>query len=206
MEFAAFWEFINIGLSADIKNWTYTIKLGPFTCKDIPFETMKALSSNRPVIEELLSKHFIQRGVMWERFRNERVDDCNKSLRDLQKLSETQACNFGATKKAEDEIFSSVLCEWANECDKAASELDLTRAAESDPLADLSAEDVLPTVLADFRKATYPFVEMFIGLLPDTSGVKGQAAEQLRRGKDTLVKFYMVSTSDLVSPELRIKK
>ncbi len=60
----------------------------------------------------------------------------------------------------------------------------------------MSAQESIPPVLSKFRKATYPFVQMFIGLLPNTSPVKAQAAERLRRGKDI---------DDLPSPDIEIE-
>lgn len=205
MDLGAFWKLLGIGMEADFKERRYTIRLGPITIKGLPFERVKALRSNQPAIESLLSRHFVQRGVMWEDFRHEKVKDCIRSLRVLQKLSETQASAFEATKKPEDQIFSSILQAWANECDKAARHLELASEDERDPIntgLDMSAQEWILDVLSDFRKATYPSVQMFIDLLPDTSPVKAQAAERLRYGKDILVKFYNVSTNDLTSPEI----
>jgi len=208
MGFEELWKLLNLGVVIDAKSRTYTIKLGALKFKNLPFETVKALSSNQLVIESLLSRHFVQRGVMWEDFRREEVERCIRSLRDLQKLSETQAPAFAETKKPEDQMLSSMLQAWANECDGAAKLLESGIENERDPIntgMDMSAQEWIPNVLGTFRKATYPFVEMFIALLPETNPVKAQAAERLRRGKDILVKYYHVSTNDLTSPELEIE-
>ena len=64
MDIATIWKLIGLGLEVDLEKKSYTVKLGPLTLKGISFKTVKALSSDSTVIEEVLSKHFIQRGVM----------------------------------------------------------------------------------------------------------------------------------------------
>lgn len=204
MELGAFLKLLDLGFEADLKERTYTIRLGSIRIEGLSFWKMKALRSNQPVIESLLSNHFITRRVMWEDFARENIDYCITSLRELEKMCVTQAQEFGATRKPEDQTYSSVLQAWANECNKAAKLLKWAVEDESDPINTgmARASEYIPDALCDFRIATYRFVEMFIDLLPDTSPVKDQAVEKLRQGKNILVKFYNVSTSDLTPPEV----
>ncbi len=205
MDVATIWKLIGLGLEVDLEKKVYTVKLGPLTLKGISFKTVKALSSDPTSIEELLSKHFIQRGVMYADFRRETIEDCVRSLRGLQTLNQDQAKAFLTTKKPEDKMFASMLTAWANECDKAVTYLQAAVEDERDPIntgMDISARDAIPGALGDMRSATYPTVELFIQLLPEGSPVKAQALATIAQGKDVLVRHFGVPVSRLVAPEV----
>ena len=206
MNLADFPTLLNLGIEVDFRERTYTIKLGPITLKNLSFETVQALSSNQGAIDSLLSKCFVQRGVMWQDFTKETVDKCIRSLRELQNLLEEQASSFDATVHGEDQ-FPSSLRAWANECDGAARLLVLAVEDEGDPIntgMDIRAEDSIPDALGGLRKSMYPFIEFLIDLLPDKDQVKDQAAARLREGKNILVRVFGISVSELVSPDLEI--
>ena len=97
MDIATIWKLIGLGLEVDLEKKSYTVKLGPLTLKGISFKTVKALSSDPTIVEEVLSKHFIQRGVMFADFRRETIEDCVRSLRGLQTLNQDQSKAFLAT-------------------------------------------------------------------------------------------------------------
>ena len=205
MDIATIWKLIGLGLEVDLEKKSYTVKLGPLSIKEISFKTVKALSSQPPVVEGILSKHFIQRGVMFEDFRREKIADCIRSLRELQVMNHDRSEAFAASKKPEDVVFSTILSAWANECDKAVSYLEAAVEDERDPIntgMDVSAKDAIPGALGDMRKATYPTVELFVQLLPDGNPVKMQAVATLAQGKDLLVRHFGVAVSDLVTPEV----
>jgi hypothetical protein len=205
VDIATIWKLIGLGLEVDLEKKSYTVKLGPLTLKGISFKTVKALSSQPAAIEDLLSKHFIQRGVMFADFRRESIDDCIRSLRELQTLNQTQSTAFLATKKPEDILFSTMLSAWANECDKAVTYLQSALEDERDPIntgMDVSARDAIPGALGDMRKAAYPTVELFVQLLPEGNPVKVQATASLAQGKDVLVRHFGVAVSELVAPEV----
>lgn len=205
MDIATIWKLVGLGLEVDLEKKTYTVKLGPLALKGISFKTVKALSSQPTVIQEVLSKHFIQRGVMFADFRRESIDDCIRSLRELQTMNQAQSAAFAATKKPEDSLFSTMLSAWANECDKAVTYLQAAVEDERDPIntgMDMSAKDAIPGALGDMRKAAYPTVELLIQLLPEGNPVKAQATDSLARGKDVLVRHFGVAVSELVAPEV----
>jgi hypothetical protein len=204
MDIATIWKLIGLGLEVDLEKRTYSIKLGPLTIKGLSFKTVKALSASPQAIEGLLSEQFVQREVMFADFRREEVGDCIASLRELQELCKSQASAFAATKKSEDEVFSTVLRAWANECDEAANSLESALRDENDPAdsgMDTSARSSIPRVIGKLRTATFPSVEMFIDLLPEGNPVKAQATEKLTAGKDVLVKYFNVQSSEILRPD-----
>jgi hypothetical protein len=205
MDIATIWKLIGLGLEVDLAKKLYTIKLGPLTLKDLSFRAVKALSSQPALIESLLSEHFIQRGVMHVDFRRERVDACIRSLRELQALNQAQAKAFADSGKPEDELFSTLLTAWANECDTAVSILESAIEDERDPIntgMDVTAQAAIPDAIRALRTATYPTIELLIQLLPQSNSVRQQASTILTRGKDLLVRHFGVPFSDLVLPEV----
>lgn len=205
MDIATIWKLIGLGLEVDLEKKSYMVKLGPLAVKGISFKTVKALSSQPAVVEELLSKHFIQRGVMFADFRRESIDDCIRSLRELQTLNQAQAAALLITKKPDDKLFSTMLSAWANECDKAVTYLEAAVEDERDPIntgMDINARDAIPWALGEMRKAAYPTVELFAQLLPGGSPIRVQAIASLAQGKDVLVRHFGVAVSELVAPEV----
>ena len=205
MDIATIWKLVGLGLEVDLEKKSYTVKLGPLTLKGISFKTVKALSSDPAIIELVLSKHFIQRGVMFADFRRETIEDCIHSLRELQTLNQGQAIAFLATNKPEDSLFSSMLSAWANECDKAVTYLQAAVEDERDPIntgMDISAKDAIPGALGDMRSATYPSVDLLIQLLPEGNLVKAQALKTIADGKNVLVRHFGVPVTNLVAPEV----
>ena len=207
MEFASVWQLSNLGLTVDFGKRTCTIRLGPLNIVGIPFPVLRAMASNTSDIGALLSRLFIQRGVMWEKFDRERFDECVNSLRGMQKDAQTRASEFSKTNRPEDQTITTVLQAWANKCDQAATELEIALREENDPLdsgLDTSAHDSMDCVLAEFRCSTYPFVEFFIELLPHDSPIRIDASDKLKGGKDILVRHLGVSVGGLATPEIEI--
>ncbi len=205
MDLASFFSLLGLKMGLDFEKRTFTVVVGPMSFENVPFSTLKSLRSDSRIIEPILSKQFIQRGVMWQDFRRERVDFCIKSLRELQTLCESSAEQFSESRFQKDHILRSVLHSWASECDAAAKHLQSALDDERDPInsgMDISARDSVPWALGEFRKATYPSVAMFIELLAVDNPVRTQAAKTFREGSDLLVKHFGISTSELVPPTI----
>jgi hypothetical protein len=205
MDIAPIWKLVGLGLEVDLEKRTYTIKLGPLAIKGLTFKTVRALSASPQAIEDLLTEQVVQREVMFADIRREEVQDCRDSLRELQALCKSQSSAFAATKKSEDEVFSTVLRAWANECDEAANHLESALRDENDPAdsgMDTNARTAIPPAIGKLRIATFPSVEMFIDLLPEGNPIKAQAAEKLNAGKDVLVKYFNVQSSEILRPDI----
>jgi hypothetical protein len=208
MDLASFWKLLNLDIGVDLSRKTYSITVGPLSIKDIPFASMKSMTENTPLIEMLLTKHFIQRRIMHMDFRRETVQDCTRSLRELQRLNEDQSKEFAASRKESDRIFSSMLLAWASECSKASAVLEDALRDEKDPIntgMGISARDWIPDALADMRKASYPTVEFLTLLLPDDNPVRKQASAALKMGSDLLIRHYGVGSHELTPPDLELQ-
>ena len=175
MHYLELWKLLNLALDIDWEKRRLTLRLGPLTIQDLPLATVRKLSENHQLVEDLLSEQFVRRGVMWADFRRERVADCINSLRDLQTKSLKNSEAFASSRKPEDGVVATVLQGWANSSDEAAKLLEFGLEDESDPAntgMDVSASDYIPDSLGKLRKDTFPIVQMFIDLLPDGNAVR----------------------------------
>lgn len=208
MDLGSFLTFLKLfpRVEADLEKKTITIKAGPFTLR-IPYGTYKALMSKRSTVVDILSRLFIQRGVMWEDFRREKMDECITSLREIQKLAQEEHNKLKETNAKQDEYFASIMFAWANVCEQAVTELGQALETENDPVEtgiDFGAGDFLAPVLLECRKSTYPLVDLLICLLPDDDPVRQQASEKLALGKNRTVQKLGARIEELPGAELRI--
>lgn len=187
---------------ADLRTGAYSLTVAGFTLKGLRYRSYKGLAHDPSRMERILSHCFIQRGVMWQDFRRETVQDCINSCYGLKSLCEAEAKEFGDGSNV-DRFFSSLLSYWANECDTAARSLKDALAMESDPIEsgmDISARDAIPYAIGTLRKNVYPVVEAIAETLPADNPIRNQGMERLRQGTDDLIRYYRVSTSELTKP------
>ena len=206
MNAASFFDWLRAGVEINLKEKAITITAGPVKIKHLSFDGARELMADRIRIEQFLSILFVQRGVMWEDYRREHVDECINSLREIQlELQEFAKGISGSNRQTKAALsLGSCLYAWANCCDEAATVLDQAKEAENDPFEDSKAHQYIPLVLRDLRQKTYPIVDLLISLLPKDSMVKDQAIEKLDWGKTTAVRHLNASTAELQSAEVEI--
>ena len=210
MEFEALWSLFNSGIIADFKKKTLTVKIGKLLIiKDISIATVKRLTADSARVESLLSNHFITRRVMWEDFRKEEVEFCIASLNDLKSKNFEQADLFGKSKAKDDKFLSSWIRCWGNECDKAIKEFQdatqnekISRSIDSEYV--LRAHEKIPKILGEFRRKTYPVIQVLIALLDEENPIRKAAESKLSSGKNLLVRYYDISVNKLLDPDWQI--
>ena len=199
-------------ISIDMKNKTLRISIGGvIIVKNISFATIKKLTKNSSYIGSLLSSHFINRQVMWQDFRKENVALCIKSLMDLKLENFQHAQRLGESRTESDQFLSSWLLYWGNECDRAIKEFQdaiqnekISRSMESDSEFVLRAHKEIPKILGEFRRKTYPAIQILIDLLDERNPVREQAVSRLNLGKNLLVQHYGISINKLLDPNWKI--
>ena len=199
-------------ISVDMKNKTLSISIGGvIIVKNISFATVKQITKDSSRVESLLSHHFITRRVMWEDFSKEEVAFCITSLEDLRSKNFEQADRFGKSKAKSDKFLSSCLLYWGNECDKAIKEFqDAIQIEEKDRATEFESEFILraykeiPKILGEFRRKTYPVIQVLIDFLDKKYPVRKQAESRLSSGKDLLVQHYGISVNKLLDPNWQI--
>lgn len=213
MDYLELGKLINIGIEIDWGNMILTIRLGPLTIKNVKIPAFQELRKDIHFVEGLLTDQFITRGVMWVDFAREEVEDCVKSLQDLEQSCLERKKAFVATGSSADSVLATALEGWAVECNQAvrsfkeAIEFEKTsREIEFDSEFILRAHNEIPRILGNFRKDTYPIVEMFIQLLSEENLIHQQAVEKLKQGQDLIVKHYGISVADLRKPEYLLEK
>ena len=212
MEFEALCTLLKSGIVVDFKKKTLTVKIGNFlTIKNISFATIKQLTADSSRVESLLSNHFITRRVMWEDFSKEEVEFCIASLNDLKSKNFEQADLFGKSKAKDDKFLSSWIRCWGNECDKAIKEFQdatqnekISRSIEINSEYVLRAHEKIPKILGEFRRKTYPVIQVLIALLDEKNPIRKEAESKLSSGKNLLVRHYDISVNKLLDPDWQI--
>jgi hypothetical protein len=198
IDFASLWKLLNIDAVSDWEKRAVTFHIGSFCMEKVPLLSLKSLAADPLDLETVVDTLFVRHSAMWEDLSAENPRKVEEGLKQLYGEAQIVAEEFRKSSQQVDRDISSTIQTWAELARGTAKQIDNALESDLDPTntgVDGLAREVMNGAVVELRIKCFPFVEFLVTLLPENDEVAAQALDLLMRGKDILVRKYLVEPS-----------
>ncbi len=182
----------------DFELKAYVLQLGSLELEPISYSTLLTLRDRPALVREVLERCFIDGPAMWADPADVSPSDCRAQLGDLEAQLAAIDSRLQSAGRPCDDVLARIIELWQGLTLEAVWRLEKGAGSE----VGVSAQ----SIVADYRRAAFAFVEALLQLLPDENQCSIEVREKLEEAKARLVDVLRVEREHIEDAGWRTTK